>query len=144
MAIQFHPKVGQILMCDFTEGFKAPEMVKKRPVLVISPSMKSRPNLVTVIPLSTTEPNPKEPYHYSLPAKSMPKTRHFQSKETWLKGDMVYVVGFHRLDLIRLNERCPSTGKRKYFDTRLGREQMKAVYGCLLASLNLSHLAKYV
>ena len=55
--ITFHPKPGHVLICDFNTGFRPPEMVKKRPVVVIS---ESRQQLVTVVPLSTTEPNPIE------------------------------------------------------------------------------------
>ena len=42
MAITFHPKPGQILMCDFTYGFREPEMIKNRPVIVLTPSMAGR------------------------------------------------------------------------------------------------------
>ena len=41
-------------MCDFDTGFKAPEMVKKRPVVVISPRRRrSSAQFYTVVPLST-------------------------------------------------------------------------------------------
>lgn len=40
MALRFHPKPGTILMCDFDTGFQVPEMVKKRPVIVLSPKRK--------------------------------------------------------------------------------------------------------
>ena len=141
MAIKFHPKVGQILLCDFSVGFKEPEMVKRnRPVLVISPAITGRTELVTVIALSTREPEPKLSYHYKIPKSSMPQLGRFQEKDTWLKGDMIYTVGFHRLELIRLNKKNQSTGKRLYFQNRLGRDQMREVYKCMLHSLNLGYL----
>ena len=40
MALKYPPRPGTLWMCDFDTGFKPPEMVKKRPVVVISP----RPN----------------------------------------------------------------------------------------------------
>jgi mRNA interferase MazF len=47
--------MGQILICDFSSGFVEPEMVKVRPVVVISPKpRKSIHSLCTVVPLSTT------------------------------------------------------------------------------------------
>lgn len=144
MAITFHPKPGMILMCDFTGGFREPEMVKSRPVVVISPAMTGRSNLVTVIALSSSPPERVMPYNLKLPQSSLPNLGFFQKNETWVKGDMVYSVGFHRLDLIRLNERDGRTGKRLYYQTRLGRENMKLVYGCLLASLNLQHLTEHL
>ncbi|EHN5985923.1 type II toxin-antitoxin system PemK/MazF family toxin, partial [Salmonella enterica] len=49
MPITHHPKPGQILLCDFSQGFKEPEMIKpSRPVIVLSGSMPGRANLVTV------------------------------------------------------------------------------------------------
>ena len=63
MPITFHPKIGQMLYCDFTQGFKEPEMVKaKRPVIVISGDMKGRAGLVTVVALSTKVPDPIRGY----------------------------------------------------------------------------------
>ena len=37
MALNFHPEPGMVLICDFTTGFRVPEIVKRRPVVVISP-----------------------------------------------------------------------------------------------------------
>lgn len=59
MAITFHPSPGQILLCDFSTGFKETEMVKnKRPVIVISGAIADRSDLVTIAPLSTVQPKP--------------------------------------------------------------------------------------
>jgi len=57
MAINEHPVSGTILMCNFAPGFQQPEMVKRRPVIVISPKISRRPNLCTVVALSTTAPS---------------------------------------------------------------------------------------
>lgn len=136
MAIKYHPKVGSILMCDFSQGFKEPEMTKKRPVLVVS-SIRKRGGLVTVACISTSTPSPVEPYHYLLPKASMPRMKEFQEKESWVKADMIYTVGFQRLDQIRLPTRG-ADGKRMYYQDRLGREQMQAIRKCLLAGLGIS------
>lgn len=144
MAVLFHPKPGQILLCDFSKGFKEPEMVKpSRPVVVLSGPIKGRSNLVTVLALSTVEPESLQDYHYKIPKASMPQLGRFQTKDTWVKGDMIYTVGFHRLDLIKLNKR-DGNGKRIYFKQKLGRDQMKAVYGCMLHGLNLGVLTKHL
>jgi len=144
VAIKFHPKVGQILLCDFSVGFKAPEMLKSnRPVLVVSPPISGRSGLVTILALSTSTPSPVMPYHYKIPKNSMPQLGRFQEKDTWLKADMIYTVGFHRLDLIRLNKR-DSSGKRVYFQNRLGRGQMSEVYKCMLHGLNLGYLHEHL
>lgn len=144
MAIIFHPKPGQILLCDFSPGFKEPEMVKdKRPVIVLTGSIKGRGNLVTIAPLSTVEPTSLQLYHYKIPKQSMPMLRIFQDSDSWLKGDMIYTVGFHRLNLIQLGKKGPA-GKRLYFTNQLGREQMKQIYQCILHGLNLSKLTQHV
>ena len=144
MAVTFHPKPGLILLCDFEPGFKEPEMVKKkRPVVVLTGAIQGRSNLVTVVPLSHTEPKPPQRYHYKIPKASLPMVGKFQDGDSWLKGDMIYTVGFHRLTLIRLGKRG-GDGKRLYFDGRLGREQMKLIYQCVMHGLNMSHLAGYV
>lgn len=143
MPIEFHPRAGQLLLCDFSPGFKEPEMIKnKRPVIVLTKPFKRRHNLVTVIPLSTVTPEPIEDYHYLIPKKSLPQLARYQEKETWFKGDMLYTVGFHRLNLIKLGRR--QDGKRLYYSNRLGREQMKIVYGCVLHGLGLASLIKYL
>ena len=142
MPIAFHPRAGQILLCDFSTGFKEPEMVKsKRPVIVLANSMRGRVNLVTVVALSTTTPDPVMRYHLELPRSCLPQLGRFQDATTWVKGDMLYTVGFHRLDPIRLGKRHPTTGKRLYFQNALSRETMRDVYACVLHGLNLGHLA---
>lgn len=54
MALKFQPKEKTVVMCDFS-GFKEPEMVKVRPVVVLA-KHKHNARLVTIVPLSTTEP----------------------------------------------------------------------------------------
>src|SRR3546814_2449978 len=40
-----HPPTGTILTCNFDAGFKEPEMVKRRPVIVVSPKISIRAGL---------------------------------------------------------------------------------------------------
>jgi mRNA interferase MazF len=100
MTLKFHPEPGTILIRDYTTGFREPEMVKRRPVVTISPRLKRRDGLITVVPLSTTPPTPVCDHHCRLtidPALPEP----FDSPEMWVKADMLATVGFARLDLIR-------------------------------------------
>lgn len=145
MPITIHPRVGQILLCDFSEGFKQPEMVKSgRPALVIAPSIQGRdPCLVTIVGLSTVQPNPVMPFHLKLPKASLPMLGEFQGNDTWVKGDMLYAVGFHRLDLIKLGKR-DQNGKRIYFSNCLSRERMREVYACVLHGMNLGAMAVHL
>lgn len=145
MAISIHPRQGQILLCDFSQGFRAPEMIKsRRPVVILTPSFRHRSGLVTIVPLSTVRPDPIMPFHYQLPNNCLPQIGVFQTGESWIKGDLIYTVGFHRLDLIRLGIREPSTRKRVYYRNRLSRERMKKIYSCVLHGLNLGGLSKHL
>lgn len=120
-------------------------MVKRRPVLVIAGAFKGRGNLVTIVGLSTVTPDPLMPFHMALPRASLPQLGEFQGqRDTWVKGDMIYTVGFHRLDLIKLGKRDPRTGRRMYFRDCLSRTRMVDVYGCVLHGMNMGHLADHV
>ena len=98
MPIMFRPKPGHVLYCDF-KGYIAPEIVKTRPVVVISPAHLSRVNLVTVVPLSTTAPTPVEGHHYKLLGNPIPGS---SAIEVWAKCDLVATVCFDRLDRIKI------------------------------------------
>jgi len=50
MGLKFQPKPRMVLICDF-RGFEPPEMVKRRPVVVVA-SNPDRDQMVTVVPLS--------------------------------------------------------------------------------------------
>lgn len=143
MPITIHPRPGQILWCDFSTGFKEPEAVKKRPVVVLTPSMQGRNQLTTVVVLSTTAPNPICDFHCQLPPNCLPMLGQFQNDGSWIKGDLVYSVGFHRLDLIKTGRRRQD-GKRLYFTNRLSRERMRQIYTCVLHGMNLGVLAEHI
>jgi uncharacterized protein YifN (PemK superfamily) len=117
MAIPYQPKARQIVFCDF-RGFEAPEMVKRRPVVVLA-AHKANSKLVAVVPLSTTEPKRPEPYHCQLRQSPVPDSR---GAAVWAKCDMVAVVSTARLDLIRLHRRR-AVGRRAYMTERLDPEQ---------------------
>ncbi|MBN9511345.1 MAG: type II toxin-antitoxin system PemK/MazF family toxin [Alphaproteobacteria bacterium] len=142
MAIKQHPGLGCIVTCDFDRGFKQPEMVKLRPVVVISPPISWRPGLCTVVGLSTTAPEPPRPYHCKLTISPvLPEP--WNSEEVWVKGDMIAAVGFHRLDLIRIG-RDDATKARRYRMNLLSKEQLRMVRACVLHSLGLFQLTKHL
>lgn len=89
MAVRYDLKPGQIVDCDFTYGFVPPEIVKVRPVVVLTPSSAG---LVTVVVLSKTQPDPKTSVHCVIPRFSMPNIGRFRNKTSWVKGDMIYRV----------------------------------------------------
>jgi mRNA interferase MazF len=98
--INFHPKRGTVLMCDFTTGFKAPEMVKRRHVVVVSPRYRRHTGLCVVVPFSTVAPYEIEPHHHEI----LPGTYDFfdPAKSVWAKCDMLTCVCFERLDRVLL------------------------------------------
>tara|TARA_R110000868_G_scaffold104337_2_gene287356 strand:- start:343 stop:771 length:429 start_codon:yes stop_codon:yes gene_type:complete len=141
MAIREHPDMGTVLICDFENGFKNPEMDKRRPVVVISPKIRARPQLCTVVSLSTLPPDPVMPYHAQIdlrPRLPLP----WGSDGVWVKGDMVNAVGFHRLDLLRLGKQ--PDGKRIYLLEPLSAENLKVIRTCVLRAVGLSILTKHL
>jgi len=141
MAIQEHPAPGTILLCNFEKGFREPEMVKRRPVVVLSPKIGARPKLCTVVALSLTAPKPVMPYHCELEIRPhLPAP--WDAAACWVKGDMVNAVGFHRLDLVRLGKN--RAGKRIYRFETLTPAQMRTVRVCVLNALGLGALNKHL
>ena len=141
MPINDHPAPGTILVCDFNGTFKEPEMVKPRCVIVLSPRIEKRAKLCTVVCLSTTDPRHVMPFHCRLDIRpALP--RPWDSKGVWVKGDMVYSIGFHRLNLLRIGK--DRAGKRVYRMDTLSAEQMKVVRCCVLRGLGLANLTKHL
>jgi uncharacterized protein YifN (PemK superfamily) len=141
MAIKEHPGIGTILICDFDQGFKEPEMVKRRPVIVISPKISVRAGLCTVVALSTTEPSPEMPYHCQI-TLDPPLPHPWGDMARWVKGDMVAAVGFHRLDLPRFGK--DGSGKRIYRFAAVSDEDLRQVRQCVLSALGLAQLTKHL
>ena len=127
MPLTFHPGAGAIVICDFSTGFRTPEMVKVRPVVVISPRRR-REQLATVIPLSSTEPAPTEPWHFVVPPGVYPPAR----GPMWAKADMLVTVALARLD--RVMARDPS-GRRTYQVFQFGEANMVGLRRAVLAAL---------
>lgn len=132
MAIRFPPAPGDILICDFSNGFRPPEMVKRRPVLVLSPRLRHRDGLCTVVPLSTTVPRRNVPYQclVTLPFAPPPP---FQAIKVWAKADMLATVAFGRLDLMRSARKA--NGKRAWLKIRLSEQDFTRVQDCVRAAL---------
>ena len=133
MAINYSPAQGSILICDF-KGFQEPEITKRRPVVVISPKMKDRWGLCTVVPLSTTPPRPVKDYHYKL-STVPPMPAPYTSAWHWVKADLVYTVSFERLHLML--ESKGEGGKRVYDQRVISEADLNAIKLCLMKGLGL-------
>jgi len=138
MAIKFHPQQGMILICDY-KGFISPEMVKRRPVVVVSPRLRDRDRLCTVVPLSTTEPRPKKGYHLEINL-DQPLPEPYSETRMWAKADMVSAVSFDRLSLPFLGK--DEQGNRIYDQRSLPGEIIRDLLACTLTALGLHRLTQ--
>ena len=134
MPLKYHPKIGALLICDYGTGFVVPEMVKRRPVVVVSPRLRHRNELASVVPLSTSAPDYIADYHCKIefdPLLPAP----FDAPSMWVKADMLATVGFHRLNLIRTGR--DQYGKRRYLTVGLGDDDLQRVQVCIRHALGL-------
>ncbi len=117
MAIKYPVAPGTILLCDYAlGGFKEPEMVKRRPAIVVSPRLPHRDHLCTVVPISSS-PGVKE-LDYIVRLELLPSLpKPFDYGVTWAKCDMLATVSFDRLELFRTER--DHTGKRRYLQPKL-------------------------
>lgn len=133
MGLAFQPRAGQVVICDF-RGFELPEMVKVRPVVVIAHNRQTR-ELVTVVPLSTTEPVPLLSCHHRFedsPATGRPGP-------CWAKCDMVATVSLARLDRIMWRD---GEGRRHYTVPRLSADDLDAVRRAVVSGLGLNYIQR--
>jgi uncharacterized protein YifN (PemK superfamily) len=126
--LDFHPDRGVIVICNF-DGFHPPEMVKTRPVVVISPRRRAS-QLVTVVPLSSAEPPNMEPWHHQLSPAAYPPAR----GPIWAKCDMVLTVALTRLDRVRVKR----GGARTYHVFQMPAADLAAILAGVKAALGMS------
>jgi hypothetical protein len=60
----------------------------------------------------------------------------------WVKADMIYAVGLHRLDLIRDGRKAD--GRRVYRTHCISEAELKAVRACILCALGLRLLTSHL
>lgn len=130
MALNFHPNPGTLLVCDF-HGLSAPEMVKTRPVIVISPRLRRSTGLCTLVPLSTTPPKPVLPWHCKLQLEE-PLSPNWNASDIWAKCDMLYTMRFERLDRFYHT----THRHRTYYDRHLNAADWLRVKEAVFAFLN--------
>lgn len=119
MALKFTPAPGLVVICDYETGFLPPEMVKERLAITISPKMKHRPDLVTVVPLSRTQP--RQVYSWQVPVDiDIP---YWGAIPRWAKCDMLATVGLPRLKLPHTKN--AGTGARKFHTIYVGDEVVR-------------------
>lgn len=132
MPIRFFPRAGQVFVCDFS-SFVEPEMTKKRPVIVISPRLPHRSQIVTVVPISTTAPKHSLPFVVRLSRNYHPTEP--SDLTTWAKCDMLTNLSIERLDAFKV-------GRRKYEYPTVTQDDLLAVREGVIHGLGMSHLLK--
>jgi mRNA interferase MazF len=125
------PNKGEIVICDFTP-FAAPEMIKRRPCIVVSPVLKGRPKLCTIVPLSTTPPNPPQEYNVQI-AISPVLRKPYDNPLAWVKADMLYTVSIDRIDR---PSKFDQNGKRIYYPQTVNAEVMSMIENALLCGFD--------
>ena len=116
-------------------------MVKRRPVIVISPRLRHRGKLCAIVPLSTTPPAPIAPYNYKLhidPVLPSP----YDAKFHWVKADMLATVSFERLYLPHSGK--DKAGKRQYVIRVIDEIDLRNIRACMLHAVGLSHLTGHL
>ncbi|MFN3512724.1 MAG: type II toxin-antitoxin system PemK/MazF family toxin [Phenylobacterium sp.] len=133
MTVVIHPQPGTIVRVDLNDGFRPPEMVKRRPCIVLSPPLPGRPQLCTIVPLSTTPPNPAGAHHMQIEFDP-PLPHPYIEPRMWVKADVVLTVAFHRLRLLfsRWDQ-----GQRVYDVRVLDPQVFEDVKACVRAGLGL-------
>jgi uncharacterized protein YifN (PemK superfamily) len=138
VAIKFPEGPGAILLCDYDRGgFQPPEMVKRRPAIVISPRLRHRDGLCTVVPISGEPGDHEEDYIVRLEFKpALPPP--FSYEVAWAKCDMLATVSFNRLDLFHTDR--DQYGKRKYLHPKLLAGDLDRVRVGVLFALGMGNL----
>jgi uncharacterized protein YifN (PemK superfamily) len=139
MAIKYPPTMSEILVCDFVQakakslrGFVVPEMIKRRPVAVVSTPEYGR---CIIVCFSATAPKHLKSWHYEINWDPLLPSPYDKSPTCWALGDHVYTVSYERLSLF-LGGKDPQ-GKRIYPKLYLKPEQLAGVRAAIRAGLLL-------
>lgn len=133
MTLVYHPRPGTIVRVDLAEGFRPPEIGKRRPAIVLSPPIPGRPLMCTIVPLSTSPPKRVLPHHLLI-GLDPPLPQPYDSPDMWVKGDIVLTVAFHRLRLLFARFEA---GQRVYDERILDTKVFEQVQHCGRAGLGL-------
>lgn len=134
MAIQYAPKIGSILICDYRKGFIVPEMVKRRPVVVVACTSY---RLCIVVPLSTSSPTIEESYHRKIILERPLPSPFNRTNEVWAKCDMISTVSYDRLELFK-GKKNNITGNRKYIIPKVLHGDLEKIRLSILHGLGLN------
>lgn len=106
-------------------------MTKKRPVVVVSPRLPYRSEIVTVVPLSTTAPRHQLPFVVKLSKNYHPSEP--DETDVWAKCDMITNLSLVRLTAFRV-------GRRRYTYPTVIKEDMQLVKEGILHGIGMGDL----
>ncbi|WP_414711581.1 type II toxin-antitoxin system PemK/MazF family toxin [Sphingobium sp. UBA5915] len=141
MPLKYYPREGEIVVCDY-HGFTAPEMTKARPVIIVSPRLRRRGELASIVPLSTTAPDSVENYHCRIELIA-PLPAPFDAEVMWAKCDMISTVSLSRLDRFK-KPRGLNGAQRLWATGQLSSDQILNVKRAVLCGLGFSSLTIHV
>lgn len=116
-------------------------MDKIRFAVVVSPRLRHRTNLCTVVPISTTAPEHPQPYHVKLDKDPYPESP--PGTVAWVKCDMLMTVSYARLSQY-YRGRHPQTGKRNYITLRVSPDEFKAIRIGILNAIGMGGLKDHL
>lgn len=112
-------------------------MVKRRPVVVVSPWATRHTQLFTVVPLSGTAPQTVREYHVCLQENPIPW---WEESLLWAKCNFVITVGMHRLDRIQQGR---VNNKREYVARSVSDDDLRAIQRAVLHGLGFASLTPH-
>lgn len=131
MALPYLPRQGEILVCNFDDLALGAEMVKRRPVVVVSRHDAHRSQLCCVIALSTTAPDHAKAWHYHMPHLRV--TGWDAEDGVWAKCDMISTVSLQRLNKPYVKHKSG----RQYITHTLSAVDLAAVLKCIRALMQM-------
>jgi uncharacterized protein YifN (PemK superfamily) len=135
MPIRYPVEPRTVVLCNYDMGgFRPPEMIKRRPAVVLVGRLPRRDNLLTVVPLSGTPSHPECRYHCRIELER-PLPAPFEQTVWWVKADMLATVGFGRLDLFRT---AREGGLRRYITPKVTPQQFSDIQRAVLLALGLA------
>lgn len=133
MPLSYYPPAGEVVLCRYPQDVISPEIGKTRPVVVVGPRLRRRGGLATIVPLSTTGPNPVEPYHVLI-RLPQPLPAPFDSPDMWAKCDLLSSVALDRLDRFKVKG-SRHGGPRRFTTGRVSAEQLVALRAAVIQGL---------
>lgn len=132
MPLKFYPRQGAILMADLSD-FNEPEMNKVRPIIVVSPRLPYRSEIVSFVPISTTPPKHALPFVVKLSRNYNPLEA--ATVATWAKCDMLLNLSMARLNGFKV-------GRRRWVLPEASPDDLEAVRQGILYGLGFLDLAR--